>query len=40
MICQFRKYIEKLYANVNILLNDKLPTDLQISIEIMKLLIT
>ena len=40
MICQLRKYLEKLYVNVNILFNDKLPTDLQISFEIIKLLIT
>ena len=39
-ICQLKKYLEKLYVNVNILCNDKLPTDLQISFEIIKLLIT
>ena len=31
MICQLKKYLEKLYANVTLLFNDKLPTDLQIS---------
>ena len=40
MIHQLRKYIEKLYVNITILFNDKLPTDLQISVKIMKLLIT
>ena len=38
--CQLRKYLEKLYVNVTVLFNDKLPTDLQISIKIMKFLIT
>ena len=38
-ICQLKKYSEKLYANVNMLFKDKLPTDLQISFEIIKLLI-
>ena len=40
MICQLKKYLEKLYVNVNILFNDKIPTDLQISFEIIKLLTT
>ena len=40
MICQLRKYLEKLYVNVTILFNDKLPTDLQFSLKIMKLFIT
>ena len=31
--------MEKLYANVNILFKDKLPTDLHVSFEIIKLLI-
>ena len=39
-ICQLKKYLEKIYANVNILFNDKLPTDLHISFKIIKLLIT
>ena len=40
MICQLRKYLEKLYVNVNILFKDQLPTDLQLYIKIIKLLIT
>ena len=40
MICQLRKRLEKLYVNVTILFKDKLPTNPQISFEIMKLLIT
>ena len=40
MICQLSKYLEKLYVNITILIKDKIPTDLQISIKIMKLLIT
>ena len=40
MICQLRKYLEKLYVNKAMLFNDKLPTDVQISLKIMKLLIT
>ena len=40
MICQLRKYLEKLYINVNILFKDQLPTDIQISFETIKLLIT
>ena len=39
-ICQLKKYLEKLYANVNILFNDKLPQDLHMSLESIKLLIT
>ena len=27
-ICQIKEYLEKLYANVNMLFNNKLPTDL------------
>ena len=38
-ICQLKQYLEKLYQNVNILFNDKLPTDLHIAFEIIKLLI-
>ena len=38
-ICQLKEYLEKLYVNVNILFKDKLPTDLHISFEIIKLLI-
>ena len=40
MICQLSKYLEKYYVNVTILFNGKVPTDLQISLKIMKLLIT
>ena len=40
MICQVKKYLEELYVNVNILFNEKLPADLQLSFEIIKLLIT
>ena len=40
MICQLRKYLEKLYIKITILFKDKLPTDLQISLKIIKLLIT
>ena len=39
-ICQLKKYLEKLYANVNILFNGNLPKDLHIAFEIIKLLIT
>ena len=39
MICQFRKYLEKLYVNFNVQFKNKLPTDLQISLKIIKLLI-
>ena len=38
-ICQLKEYLEKLYENVNILFKDKLPTDLHIAFEIIKLLI-
>ena len=39
-ICQIKKYVERLYANVNILFNkDNLPKDLHIVFEIIKLLI-
>ena len=38
MIC-LQKNLEKLYVNVNLLFKDKLPQDLQISFEIIKLLI-
>ena len=40
MICQLQQHIETLYVSVNILFNDKLTTDLQISFKIIKLLIT
>ena len=40
MICQLMKYLGKLYVNLNILFKDLLLTDLQISFEIIKLLIT
>ena len=40
MICQLKKYLEKLYTNVNMLFNNKLPTDLQIAFKIIKILIT
>ena len=40
MICQLRKYLEKLYVNATIIFNDQLLTDLQISLKIIKLLIT
>ena len=38
-ICQLKKYLEKLYTNVSMLFKDKLPRDLHIAFEIMKLLI-
>ena len=38
-ICQLKEYLEKLYANVNMLSNDKLPRDLHIAFEIIKLFI-
>ena len=38
-ICQIKEYLEKLYENVNMLFKDKLPRDLYISFEIIKLLI-
>ena len=37
--CQLKQYLEKIYENVNFLFNDKLPQDLHISFEIIKLLI-
>ena len=40
MICQLRKYLERLYINITILFKDKLPTNLQISLKIIKLVIT
>ena len=40
MICQLRKYLEKFLVNITILFQDKLLTDLQISLNIMNLLIT
>ena len=38
-MCQLKEYLEKLYANVNMLFKDKLPIDLHIAFEIIKLLI-
>ena len=38
-ICQIKEYLGKLYENVNTLFKDKLPQDLYISFEIIKLLI-
>ena len=38
-ICQIKQYLEKLYANVNMLFKDKCPTDLHTAFEIIKLLI-
>ena len=38
-ICQLKEYLEKLYANVNMLFKDKLPRDLHIAFEIIKLFI-
>ena len=40
MICQLRKYLEKLYVNVTILFKDKIPRDQVFSLKIMKILIT
>ena len=40
MICQLRQYLEKLYTNVTVLFNDKLPKDLKFSLKIMRILIT
>ena len=40
MICQVRKYLEKLYVNVTIVFKDKLPKDQKDSLKIMKILIT
>ena len=39
IICHIKKCLGKLYANVNILFEDKLPTDIHISFKIIKLLI-
>ena len=36
---QIKEYLEQLYENVDILFNNKLPTDLHISFKIIKLLI-
>ena len=36
-MCQIKEYLETLYENVNILFNDKLPTDLHIAFQIIKL---
>ena len=38
-ICPIKEYLEKLYDNVKMLFNDKLPQDLYISFNIIKLLI-
>ena len=38
-ICQLKEYLEKLYANVNMLFKDKLPRDLHNAFKIIKLLI-
>ena len=38
-ICQLKEYLEKLYENMNIIFKDKLPQDLHISFEIIRLLI-
>ena len=32
-ICQLKKYLEKLHANVNILFNNKFPPDLHVAFE-------
>ena len=40
MICQLRKYLEKLYANVTILINDNPPKDINFPLKIMEILIT
>ena len=37
-ICQIKQYLEKLFVNINILFNNKLPTDLHILFPIIKLL--
>ena len=36
---QIKEYLENLYENLNILFNDKLPTDLHTAFQIIKLLI-
>ena len=38
-MCQLEEYLEKLYANVNMLFKDKLPRNLHIAFKIIKLLI-
>ena len=38
-ICQLKKYLEKLYVNVNILFKHKVSRDLHISFKIIKLVI-
>ena len=38
-ICQIKEYLEQLYENVNMLFNNKLPTDLYTAFQIIKLLI-
>ena len=38
-ICQLKEYLEKLYANVNMLLNDKLLRDLHIAFEMINFFI-
>ena len=38
-ICQIKEYLEQLYANVNMLFKDKLPRDLHIAFEIIRLFI-
>ena len=40
MICQLRKYLEKLYVNVTILFNNSPPQDPKIFLKIMEILIT
>ena len=40
MICQLRKYLEKLYVNVAILSNDNPPQDLKCFLKIMEILMT
>ena len=40
MICQLRKYLEKLYVNVTILFNDNPPKHLEFFLKIMEILIT
>ena len=37
--CQIKEYLEHLYENMNILFNNKFPTDLHIAFKIIKLLI-
>ena len=38
-ICQIKEYLEKLYENLNMLFNNKLPTDLYTTFQIIKFLI-